>query len=113
RHVLEGAPAAPFLTDRARFAPLGGGLSPFAVVRPILSPYHNSGPQLVQSQGRTSASPHVAGVAALWAERQLKRNGVVNLGSLDAQVRAQARRERLPSATYLDVGEGLATAPLD
>ena len=27
---------------------------PFAVVRPILSPYHNGGPQLVQSQGRTS-----------------------------------------------------------
>ena len=28
--------------------------SPFAVVRPRLSPYRNGGPQLVQSQGRTS-----------------------------------------------------------
>jgi subtilisin family serine protease len=63
--------------------------------------------------GTSMASPHVAGVAALWAERQLKRNGLVNPGSLEAQLRAQSRRDRLPSASYLDVGEGLATAPLD
>src|SRR5262249_56299503 len=30
------------------------GFSPFVVVRPRLSPYHNGGPQVVQSQGRTS-----------------------------------------------------------
>ena len=35
--------------------------------------------------GTSMASPHVAGVAALWAERQLKDNGLVNLASLDAQ----------------------------
>jgi subtilisin family serine protease len=63
--------------------------------------------------GTSMASPHVAGVAALWAERQLKRNGIVNPGSLEAQLRGQSRRDRLPSASYLDVGEGLATAPLD
>ena len=63
--------------------------------------------------GTSMASPHVAGVAALWAERQLKRNGLVNPGSLEAQLRVQSRRDRLPSASYLDVGEGLATAPLD
>ncbi len=63
--------------------------------------------------GTSMASPHVAGVAALWAERQLKRNGVVNIGSLEAQVRGHARVDRLPSASYLDVGEGLVTAPLD
>lgn len=63
--------------------------------------------------GTSMASPHVAGVAALWAERQLKRNGLVNLGTLDAQLRAHARRDRLPSASDLDVGEGLVTAPLD
>ncbi len=63
--------------------------------------------------GTSMASPHVAGVAALWAERQLKRNGLVNPGSLEAQLRGQSRRDRLPSASYLDVGEGLATAPLD
>ena len=63
--------------------------------------------------GTSMASPHVAGVAALWAERQLKRNGLVNLGSLDAQLRAGSRQDRIKSAQYLDVGEGLATAPLD
>jgi len=63
--------------------------------------------------GTSMASPHVAGVAALWAERQLKRNSLVNPGSLEAQLRGQSRRDRLPSASYLDVGEGLATAPLD
>ena len=40
------------------------------------------------------ASPHVAGVASLWAERQLKRNGLVNPGSLEAQLRGQSRRDR-------------------
>ena len=49
----------------------------------------------------------------VWAERQLKRNGLVNPASLEAQLRVQSRRDRLPSASYLDVGEGLATAPLD
>lgn len=63
--------------------------------------------------GTSMASPHVAGVAALWAERQLKRNGLVKPASLEAQLRVQSRRDRLPSASYLDVGEGLATAPLD
>ena len=43
------------------------------------------------------ASPHVAGVAALWAERQLKRNGVVNLGSLEAQLRGQRTPRPAPS----------------
>lgn len=61
--------------------------------------------------GTSMASPHVAGVAALWAERQLQRNGVVNAVSLDAQIRVSTRR--LPNASYLDVGEGLALAPKD
>ena len=63
--------------------------------------------------GTSMASPHVTGVAALWAERQLQRRGTVNISTLDAQLRANACRDRLPDADYLDVGEGLATAPLD
>jgi subtilisin family serine protease len=63
--------------------------------------------------GTSMASPHVVGIAALWAERQLKRNGEVNITSLDAQVRGNARTDRLAGASYLDVGEGLVCAPLD
>lgn len=63
--------------------------------------------------GTSMASPHVAGVAALWAERQLQRNGMVNVSALDAQLRGNARRERLQDTGYLDVGEGLVTAPHD
>lgn len=63
--------------------------------------------------GTSMASPHVAGLAALWAERQIDRNGMVNIGALDAQLRGNASRDRLPDANYLDVGEGLITAPMD
>jgi subtilisin family serine protease len=63
--------------------------------------------------GTSMASPHATGVAALWAERQLQRNGMVNSSTLDAQLRGNARREHLPGASYLDVGEGLVSAPLD
>ena len=61
--------------------------------------------------GTSMASPHVAGVAALWAERQLKRNGTVDPATLLAQVRGNARLDRLGKADALDVGEGLVTAP--
>jgi subtilisin family serine protease len=63
--------------------------------------------------GTSMASPHVAGVAAPWAERQLKQKGSLRVAALEAQVRGDAKRERLKSKGYLDVGEGLVTAPLD
>jgi hypothetical protein len=37
----------------------------------------------------------VTGVAALWAEYQLKRSGMVNIASLEAQLRAKASRDRV------------------
>jgi len=63
--------------------------------------------------GTSMASPHVAGIAALWAERQLKQKGVLNVGALDAQLRGNTSRSRLPGSDPLDVGEGLVTAPRD
>jgi len=93
---------APFSNIRAAVA--GPGLDIYSA---------RKGGGFTYLSGTSMASPHVAGVAALWAERQLKRNGLVNPGSLEAQLRGQSRRDRLPSASYLDVGEGLATAPLD
>ncbi len=63
--------------------------------------------------GASMAAPHVAGVAALWAERQLQREGVVRLDSLRLNVLGKATRQRIPAADHLDVGEGLVTAPRD
>jgi hypothetical protein len=57
------------------------------------------------------ASPHVTGVAALWAEQQLQRNGVVDVGTLAAQLRGNARLDRIVGARSLDVGDGLVSAP--
>ena len=54
-----------------------------------------------------------AGAAALWAERQFQRRGIANIYALDARLSGTARRDRLPDADYLDVGEGLVAAPLD
>ena len=66
-----------------------------------------------QLSGTSMASPHVTGVAALWAERQLKRNGMVNIGALDTQLRGNTRRDRLQTADAADIGEGLVAAPQD
>jgi subtilisin family serine protease len=72
-----------------------------------------SGGGYIHNDGTSMASPHVAGVAALWAERQIKLAGEVNPDSLAAQVRGNARLDRLGQARYLDVGDGLVLAPTD
>lgn len=94
-------------------------VAPFSNIRAIVAApgmdiySAQKGGGYVCMSGTSMASPHVTGVAALWADRQIQRTGMVSVSSLEAQLRAHARRDRLSGANALDIGEGLVTAPLD
>lgn len=64
--------------------------------------------------GTSMATPHVAGIAALWAEKLLTSTRRVNAIQLTAQLIGQAKQDRLASGfDPLDVGAGLVQAPLE
>lgn len=64
--------------------------------------------------GTSMATPHVAGIAALWAEKLLTSTGSVNAIQLAARLIGQTTQDRLASGfDPLDVGAGLVQAPLN
>jgi subtilisin family serine protease len=59
--------------------------------------------------GTSMATPHVAGVAALWAESLLASAGRIDLGLLLARLTGTS--QELPGVDSLDAGAGLVRAP--
>jgi subtilisin family serine protease len=68
---------------------------------------------LGSKSGTSMATPHVAGVAALWAQRQLNTTGEVKSQRLVARLIASGSMNSLVSdAEAEDVGTGIVQAPL-
>lgn len=64
--------------------------------------------------GTSMATPHVAGVAALWVEKIITETRTVNATELSARLIGQATKARMATGVDpLDIGAGLVQAPLD
>lgn len=72
-----------------------------------------AGGGLTSMSGTSMATPHVAGVAALWAQKMLAARGSVDSSALTAQIIGRATTVPLaPDAAAEDVGAGIVQAPL-
>ena len=67
---------------------------------------------LTVMSGTSMATPHVAGVAALWAQKELQEVGRITSVNLAARVLGMATRNGLKAgSTMNDVGSGIVQAP--